>query len=368
MQQQLNEHLFAALDWLCRAQDQTSDQGVSAWYSLLTGWQPSYIETTGYIINSFFDCAEYYSCFELHDRAIAMADFLLGMQLPSGAYRVYTPVQNPSDKVVVFDMGQDLLGMTAAFVKTNNKKYLNSAIAAADFLISIQEKNGSWLKHTYGDTTHTYHTRVAWGILKVFELTGDSKYSESARANLDWAAQNQLSNGWLTNNHFPPPHQIEPFTHAISYAIEGFLWSGLLLKESKYIKIAVKAATPLLKYFLQHNHLPGTFNQNWSSDDTYTCLTGNAQLSLVWSELYRLTANPVYYHGATKMNRYLMAQQQIQLPWSATHGALAGSDPIWGDLIRNRGYCRLAYPNWAAKFFIDALLAEIKIFDSERKK
>lgn len=361
MQHQPSTHLLAALDWLCRAQDQTTDHGVSAWYSLLTGWQPSYIETTGYIINTFFDYAEYFDCNELFDRAIAMADFLLTMQLPSGAYRVYTPIQNKSEKVVVFDMGQDLLGMTDAYQKTGQQKYLDSAIAAADFLCSIQEPDGSWLKHTYGNTTHTYHTRVAWGILKVFQLTKNSKYELAGRANLDWAAKNQLPNGWLLNNHFPPPHQPEPFTHAISYAIEGFLWSGLLLHEPKYVAIATKAAAPLLKYFLEHSFLPGTFNEHWQSADHYSCLTGNAQLALVWAELYKLTGNTLFWQGAKKMNRYLRSQQQLGLPWSATHGALGGSDPLWGDLWQNHGYCRLAYPNWATKFYLDSLLTEIKI-------
>jgi hypothetical protein len=327
----------------------------------VAGWQPSYIETTGYIINTFFDCADYLGCDELYDRALAMADFLLTMQLDSGAYRVYTPIQNPSDKVVVFDMGQDLLGMTDAYRRTGQPKYLDSAIKAADFLCSIQEPNGSWLKHTFGNATHTYHTRVAWGILKVFELTGEVRFKQAGLANLDWAAGNQLTNGWLVNNHFPPPHQPEPFTHAISYAIEGFLWSGLLINEPKYVSVAVKATIPLLKYYLEHSFLPGTFNEDWQSDDQYSCLTGNAQLSVVWWELYRLTGNPLFKRGGTKMNQYLRDQQQLELPWAATHGALAGSDPIWGELTKNRGYCRLAYPNWAVKFMIDAYLAEARI-------
>ena len=33
-------------------------------------------------------------------------------------------------------------------------------------------------------------------------------------------------------------------------------------------------------------------------------------------------------------------------------GAISGSYPIWGE------YQRLAFPNWATKFFVDALLLE----------
>ena len=42
-------------------------------------------------------------------------------------------------------------------------------------------------------------------------------------------------------------------------------------------------------------------------------------------------------------------------------GAIKGSFPIYGDIINNKGYCRMAYLNWATKFFIDALLAEERI-------
>jgi hypothetical protein len=35
-------------------------------------------------------------------------------------------------------------------------------------------------------------------------------------------------------------------------------------------------------------------------------------------------------------------------------GAIAGSFPIWG------GYSRFEFPNWAAKFFADALIMDLK--------
>ena len=50
-------HLRSALEWLVAAQDATPDDGISRGYSFAystyfrgRGWQPSYPETTGYII------------------------------------------------------------------------------------------------------------------------------------------------------------------------------------------------------------------------------------------------------------------------------------------------------------------------------
>lgn len=361
-----DKYINSAVEWLKKAQDVTGDSGVSAWFSLLSGWRPSYVETTGYIINTFFDLALYYNDPELKHRAIKMADFLLKMQLPSGAYKAYTPQQKNSDKVVVFDMSQDLLGMTQAYTVTKNKKYLNSAVKAADYLLSIQEKDGTWVKNAYGNKSHTYHTRVAWGILKVYSLTKNSRYKKAALKNLDWAQKQQLENGWFEKNELPPPNIPIPYTHTISYAIEGLLWSGLILKNSSLIKSALRGAVPLLNYYLRNNRLPGTFDKNWKSNDKYSCLTGDAQISLMWLELYKITKEKRFFIGARKINRYLRSTQILNSPLNSINGAIAGSDPIYGDLLNNKGYCRLAYLNWATKFFIDALLEEKKIVSKNK--
>src|SRR5690606_29399804 len=49
-------HRQEAVDWICRAQDATPDDGIARGYSVLyspyfrsRGWQPSYPETTGYL-------------------------------------------------------------------------------------------------------------------------------------------------------------------------------------------------------------------------------------------------------------------------------------------------------------------------------
>ncbi len=359
-------HIEAGLAWLCRAQDLSGDFGVSAWYSLINGWQPSYIETTGYIINTFLDAAELYPRLKLEKRAIQMADFLIRMQHPLGGYRTAVPSRSIESVPTVFNTGQDLLGMTAAYSHTKKEKYRLSAIKAADFLLSIQESDGSWLQYTYGNMKHTYHTRVAWGLLKVWEITSEKKYKKAAIKNLEWAAKQQLANGWFKQNQLPSPNPDVPYTHTISYAIEGFLWSGLILGEKKYIEIAKRAALPLAHYFLRHQFMPGTFSQSWKSTNSYTCLTGDAQLSLMWLELFAYDHNFDFLKAALSMNQYLKSFHPTESDYDPNRrGALPGSFPIYGDLLHNQGYCRLAFLNWSTKFFIDALLCEGKLTQKE---
>jgi hypothetical protein len=361
-------HITAGLEWLKHAQDQTYDGGVSAWYSLVTGWRPSYIETTGYIISTFLDAYEYTGENEFLKRAITMGDFLLAMQHPLGGFRTHVPEQQLESEPTVFNTGQDLIGLTDLVMfgakhpnvlsAKKRQLYLTSALKAAEFLCEIQEPDGSWYHYTYGNTTHAYHTRVAWGLLKVWEVSRVGRYKKAAVKNLGWAAKLQTTSGWFDNAHLPPPNPHVPYTHTIAYSIEGFLWSGLLLKRQDWIEIAMRAARPLAEYFLKHNFLPGTFADNWVSNDRYSCLTGDAQLALVWSSLYQQTNEQLFRRAASEMIEYLKTQQNIDGSSDDIRGALAGSSPLYGDIFRNQGYCRLAYPNWAVKFFVDALLLE----------
>ena len=184
------------------------------------------------------------------------------------------------------------------------------------------------------------------------------KFKKAAIRNLNWASKYQLKNGWFENNELPLSNTQVPFTHTIAYAIEGFLWSGLILKDSKFLIIALKGSVPLLNYYLKNNFLPATLNEEWKSNDRYSCLTGDAQISLMWLELFKLTNEERFFTAASKMNSYLKRTQLINHQIRNIRGAIAGSYPIFGDLIRNKGYCRLAYLNWSTKFFIDALLSE----------
>ena len=50
---------------------------------------------------------------------------------------------------------------------------------------------------------------------------------------------------------------------------------------------------------------------------------------------------------------YLKTMQKLDVMDPVVRGGIAGSSPIWGD------YSRFEYPNWAAKFFADALLMDL---------
>ena len=84
------DHLRAAIDWLCHAQDvrdgKSDAGGVSAGWSFEDGWLPSYPETSGYIVETFIAAARVLDRPELIDRAQRIIDWELGIQRPDGAF------------------------------------------------------------------------------------------------------------------------------------------------------------------------------------------------------------------------------------------------------------------------------------------
>src|SRR5262249_25947057 len=84
----------------------------------------------------------------------------------------------------------------------------------------------------------------------------------------------------------------------------------------------------------------------------YACLTGNAQMALIWLELHRLEGDPALVSAAFTALDLVKRAQLMRSSEPGLRGGVGGSDPLWG------GYIPLAVSNLAAQFFIDALLAK----------
>jgi hypothetical protein len=88
-------------------------------------------------------------------------------------------------------------------------------------------------------------------------------------------------------------------------------------------------------------------------------MTGSAQTSIVWSDLYLLTGEEKYRASVHRVNRYLMARHDIRNADSRLRGGLPGSWPVWGD------YGPYRILNWGTKFLVDALSRELKMNPQE---
>src|SRR5690349_11059013 len=355
------EHLDAAMQWLCRAQDATDSSGVARSYSLRfmrahqrRGWLAAYPETTGYIIPTFFDYAALAGNAEYRDRAIRMADWEIAVQLDSGA--VQGGVIGFPPTPAIFNTGQVLFGWSRAFVETGEERFRKAAVRAADFLVDAQDADGAWRRHgsRYARAgVNVYDARTAWGLLEAFEVCGDARYREAAARNLEFVLTRQTPNGWFADCCLDD--DARPLLHTVAYTMEGLLEAGVRLKNPAYVDASRRAADALRERQQRDGSLAGRFDASWRPAARWSCLTGDAQLALVWLRLSELTGEPGYRGAAGRMLRFLEATQDLDASDPGVRGGIKGSQPIWGP------YGPFEYLNWAAKFFADALLLEIRL-------
>jgi len=344
-------HLKKGISWLIRAQKTTKDGGVSSCYSLIFGWRPSYPETSGYIISTFtnyFQISKNPFYLKIIEE---IADWECSIQLKNGGFQ--GDVISKKKIPIIFNTGQVILGLIDAFKELKKQKYLESALNAGDFLILNQESDGNWEKNCFNNIHHTYNVRVAWALLELFEITGEEKYKVSAIKNLNWALKQQNENYWFHNNSFILNKP--PLLHTIAYAIRGFLESGKILNDKNYLNTALNASLKLMESYIINGYLPARFNENWQSKDFYICLTGIAQLSIIWLKLYEINKEKKFLINALRLNNYLKMIQVVNSGFKEIEGGIKGSDPLWG------WYNFLGFPNWATKFFCDALLLENRV-------
>ena len=79
-------------------------------------------------------------------------------------------------------------------------------------------------------------------------------------------------------------------------------------------------------------------------------------MAIVWMKLYGVYYGKAYLEAAQRMTSLLIYIQSRGFKETEdTKGAIPGSFPIWGR------YEPFAYPNWATKFFCDALILEEEV-------
>jgi uncharacterized protein YyaL (SSP411 family) len=337
-------HLRAAEEWLKRAHDQSPDGGVSYGYSIRGGWRPSYPETSGYIATTFFDLARYRNDPDYQKRALRVCQWLLGVQNQDGSF------SNPryGDAGIVFDTGQDLFGLVRSYEETGDAVFMERALRAADWLVEIANDEGRWTRNEHLNTPHVYNTRTAWALLRMNQQEYSADRERVARANLDWALSEQQSSGFFDECAFE--HGVTPFTHTIAYATRGLLECGELLKDRRYVEAAQRCADATLEHVREDGFLPGQITIDGKAASHYCCLTGNCQFSIVWAKFFDRTGKEEYRRGVIRAMDYVMCWQDVHTTNLNVRGAIKGSQPIWGR------YAPLSFPNWSAKFFVDAML------------
>lgn len=339
--------------WLLQAQ--RPDGGMAAYYSLLNGYSESYPEVTGYIIPTLFDFAHSETALSSPNSSASLAaeraiQWLLSLQMPTGAFPggLHGRDAQPS----IFNTGQILHGLVRALRETRRPDVRKAALAAGDWLIKIQQADGSWSgPGAYQGSAHTYYSMVSWALAALVEQSADERYGLAAERNCDWVLSHVRPSGWIDGiNLRAHPN----YLHFIAYILQGVLECAILRRRSDAIQTAAKSAWVLLRKFETNKYLPGAFGEDFKSGHKFTCVTGNAQMSCVWLRLFEVTNDLRYLNAALKMNEMLKRLIPQNGPRGIV-GGVSGSYPVWG------AYQPLRYISWGCKFFADALMLEQRL-------
>jgi hypothetical protein len=342
----------AGIAWLARAQDRSASQdgGVARHFSLITGWSPSYPETTGYIVPTMLAYAQWRRDDEAGMRARRMLDWLRALQFSEGGFQGGMIGEHPVVPVV-FNTGQILIGL-AGGVRSYGDAYRDAMIRAADWLVGVQDADGCWRRHLSPFAkagNKAYDTHVAWGLFEAARVEPGRRYADAAMANIRWALSLQHSNGWFDHCCLTDPSRA--LTHTIGYVLRGVLEAYRFHREAPLLESCRRTADGLLSALSPHGFLPGRLRADWKPAASWACLTGTAQIAICWLMLYAETGRQAYLDAACLANRYVRRTVTVEGP-ADIRGGVKGSFPI------NGAYNAYQYLNWACKFMIDANLLE----------
>lgn len=335
-----------ALDWIKRSFDIHSDGGSAAYYAQLWkpfGWQRSYPETTGYIIETLLDYDDRFPEMNLQEYALRAADWICTLQLEGGGL----PGGLSGSKVQsVFNTGQMLIGLIRAYELTGKASYFEVFKAAANWLADSLEEDGSWRVGSYVEGySPSYYTRVIWPLLWANQHLKEVHINDKMQAALSYYGSRYTPDRSIRDWSFRRGQKA--FTHTIAYTIRGFYESSLLLKNDNLNRLAIDLAEKVLTIRETKGRLAGWYDEKWNGDYWFTCLTGNCQMSIIFSRVYEQTLDKRYLQGAYKVFEDVIPFQN-QGGNVNKKGAIPGSAPFFGR------YLTLRYPNWATKFFLDA--------------
>lgn len=343
----VRDSIRRAADWLLRAQSCAPDgEGYSRRYRLHRGWDRCYIETTGYIIPTLLDVARLLDAAQYRTSAERAAEWLLGVQSEDGAF-TDVDFRNPQ----AFDTGQVLLGLSRMYRDSKDARFLDAARRASDWLVGVQERDGSWVSVAYEGRPHAYYSRVAAALIEVGRLSGEESHVEAGRRNLEWVISNEQPNAYFAYSEFR--HGEDAYLHTIVYVLEGFVMAFEQTGEVRWRDAFLRGADALRRLVNAEGLLYSQYDKAWNATNKEYCVTGLAQYAGVCFDVFRLTGDQQFSQLGSRIVDRLCGWQQDR--GADIAGALPSSIPLWGR------YGGMEFFNWNSKFFIDAAIKCLKV-------
>lgn len=344
-------HILAAAEWL--AESERPSGGSAAYFTPFGGWSRAYPETTGCLIGTLLNLTAM-KVRPMEPYALRCGEWLLAIQNRDGSWNRGLHPPRGRDRGSVFNTGQVLKGMMALWRWTGEPPWLDAAAQGCCWLVNGVSSDGLWGGSDYrGRGTPSYYTEVAWMMLEVALATGRQDQVDVARRALHRILERRGPRGSFGRWGFGGLDQA--YTHTIAYTLRGIQESGRLLEDEALEASADEGIRTLAAAGrASDGHLPGAFDQQWSPTGGFVCLTGNAQVALSILRLEEREPDRELLDSASRLMEVVCRTQSLEALRPGVRGAIAGSFPLAGP------YMRFRYPNWAAIYTVEALLALVR--------
>ena len=199
------------------------------------------------------------------DRARRAISFLLGIQLPSGAFPGARIDQNRTAPSV-FNTGQILNGLVAWHRATNDPATAEAAARAAAWLVSSQEPDGAWSRDVYNRLEVAYLAHATCWLAEYGEHAGDAVAMAAAGRHLDRLLQRyDPATGWFDGAGFSAEDHAarRSVTHTLAYTIWGVLDLGLRLGRPEAVEAASRSAARVAEVVHRDGRLAGMVDARW---------------------------------------------------------------------------------------------------------
>ena len=380
----MNGNIESAIKWLAESNIRNNDKDTISFGGINNGydWQSKkypyvYSEITGYAINSFLNIYKWLKEEKYLRYAKEAADYLLRIQSEDRNKTEYGAIPHsltlPDLKVVriywTFDNAVLLHGIADLYSIIKEEKYYDTCLKIADWLLSMQNQDGSFLafydantgvkdhelKEFHGDNG-CLHVKNALGLLKLADISNDEKYYNAAQKVCDWGLKLQDSDGIFWAN----PKKKYVFTHAHCYATEGYLYAYYIFNNQKYLTVAQMSGDGLIKLQNQDGSLYRIYKNRFSIGSRikerihpWKTVDATAQAVRIWLILHSITNDEKYLKVAQKGISFLKSMQELG---SKDDNMVGGFYYQCCDTFRARRLSNMMFA-WCTEFSIAALCA-----------
>ncbi len=348
----IRKHIDAAVKWILHAQDMQPDGGVTAYiaYSGRCKTGTSYPEVTGYIIRTMMEYHDICKDDKILEAANKMVDFELPLQMECGSFPAGIIGNEPIESV--FNSAQVVDGLLAAYRKFGREDCLEASVKCCDWIVSVQEEDGSWCLKNYLRAKRTYDTKVDEALMNLYKITGNKTLKVAVDHNMGWVLSQQQENGWFDKCDNSLEKIKRPRTHSIGYTTQGLIECYAMNGDERLLASASKTLDSLANIALKSDHLlEGRYDSLWQPVNNSSDVSGSAQISICWLRLYELTGKRHYLDAAIKTNGLLRGIQFLDGPVDI-RGAVPSSYPFWGEEVP------FGITSWAVKYYLDSLIKE----------